>query len=335
MDTHSKQTAFFAALLILMLLLLPVPLFAAPNPTQANNQSNSSPTLMPTSPTARSSVIATGSVDISSYPANAIVWYETPEKKVRAGQTPFKLGLIPGNYLLTMVAKDYPEYSRMVAFTAGMEGSIFVDFTILPRPSVTPFPRPSPIPLTADYECEFAGMRDRVSCRISFFEKTLTGKIPYLPEECRNLGNSSRGKCVSNYAQLRVCSVASSAIARDDCQRRLLKIGNIDAEKLKCDRKKVEGERLACNDDLRVRVHLLVKSRLYDLEENAIRLMRLGASEDLTIDFLSSLEGKIAEFNSAGGLEQRKKVIWDVISLWGEYRRDAKAQLDDLALRKK
>ncbi|MFH1750845.1 MAG: PEGA domain-containing protein [Candidatus Micrarchaeota archaeon] len=279
---------------------------------------------MPPAPT----VIATGILDISSYPAGATVWYDNSLRRVRAGFTPLKIGMKPGVYKITVNATGYPEYSNYYEVRDGSSEFVFVDFPAMPLPTAIILPSPTHMPLTTEWECEYPEHWERIKCRINLPDGRKQEKLPYIPEECRESENSTQSDCISTYNKLNACNAASNFVSREECAHKVLGIGNISGEKLKCNKMKEGNEKLACYQDLRRRTYALIKFRINSLSLQAERLSEMGVDEGNVIGLIGQIEEKIAQFNTAGGLENKKQVLWDVKKIWGDFKRDAVESLD-------
>ncbi|HLC48752.1 MAG TPA: PEGA domain-containing protein [Candidatus Norongarragalinales archaeon] len=282
-------------------------------------------------------VVPTGVLDISSFPAGATVWYENGIRKVRAGTTPLKIGLTPGSYRISATLGGYGDYSKDVKVLEDVTENILINFPSLPLPSPSPTPTPTPRPrISLEYACEYALMHDRVKCRLDLPEAERALKVPYVPEDCRRDDNESARACLATYDLLNPCHKEADAKAKDACARGKLGLGgNMHVEKQKCDALPPGNSKVECDAGLRRKLYALVIFRIDDLGRKAEMLRVMGVNENLTIDFISRIEEGKKEFADAGGLERRKKAIWDVKRIWGDYRRDAVAQLDAIAKTKK
>ncbi len=159
---------------------------------------------------------------------------------------------------------------------------------------------------------DLLSMFDRVKCRLSLSpsERENELKVVYLPEECRAL-QEKRNKCIALYDSLQKCWKFDGE-ARINCVKNEIRSGDIKEEKNKC-------KDDACLSTLKEKVYSLIKFRFYNLEEKAERMLEDGTDINIVSDFVTSIELKKQEFNSAKSFEERKKIILEVRDLWREF----------------
>ncbi|MBI4438545.1 hypothetical protein HY640_01275, partial [Candidatus Woesearchaeota archaeon] len=144
----------------------------------------------------------------------------------------------------------------------------------------------TPGSVKAAYKCsEFSSRKERIRCRIGLEAENEPG---YLPEECRAMIGAARGNCTRNYALVQKCWQFPSDKRRFECARNEFALRNVASERAECE---VLGDnKSACMRQLRGKVDLEVKFRIYNLEEKAEKLKSMGVSEDLVVDLVMKLE---------------------------------------------
>jgi hypothetical protein len=164
-------------------------------------------------------------------------------------------------------------------------------------------------------------MRERIACRINLKQEN---ELNYLPEECRVLTGLERAKCINNYKNTIICFNKESDEERVNCARRAigLQIATIQQAKLDC-----KGNQ-TCLNELKEKVFTLIKFRFYNLEYKAQEIMRkYNISESTVVNFISSIENKKQEFNSASSIEEKKRIVQDVINLWRQFIDQVKSEI--------
>jgi hypothetical protein len=164
-------------------------------------------------------------------------------------------------------------------------------------------------------------MRERIACRIKLKQEN---ELNYLPEECRVLTGLERAKCINNYKTTILCFNKESDAERVNCARRAigLQIATIQQAKLDC-----KGNQ-TCLNELKEKVFTLIKFRFYNLEYKAQEIMRkYNISESIVVNFISSIESKKQEFNNATSIEEKKRIVQDVMNLWRQFIDQVKSEI--------
>ncbi|MBI5224757.1 hypothetical protein HY989_02715 [Candidatus Micrarchaeota archaeon] len=267
-----------------------------------------------------------GIIDVSSIPSGALVYSVQNGVEKYRGTTPIQF-TADGLVTVSIFAKGYLQYSAVMKGTVGKTVNIVAQLE--PIPSIIPTV-PAPTSSSPDYSCELPTLKERVKCRLDLPENSQTAKLAFIPEECRSqIDEKSKTDCIHLYEKLSICNRLDTDANREKCAKNELALGSsIAIEKSNCDALK-ENDRLDCISSLRSKLYSLIKFRFYNLEEHAEKLMEKGANEALVVDFISQLETKKAEFNRASGLSAKKQVIWEVRSIWEEFKKSAKAQIEN------
>ncbi len=177
----------------------------------------------------------------------------------------------------------------------------------------------------AKYKCSsISTTQDRIRCRLSLAEEN---EYDYLPEECRAQVNQSREKCVANYKKAQACWTSLNDTERFSCAKSAFGLaGTVASQKAACDA--LTGtNRSNCILDLRDRVDVVVKFRIYNLEEKAQRLMNKGVSEELVVDFVTLMEKSKQEYNAAKIIAEKKSIVAQVQETWQLFITKAKPQV--------
>jgi hypothetical protein len=164
-------------------------------------------------------------------------------------------------------------------------------------------------------------MKERIACRIKLKEEN---ELNYLPEECRVLTGLERAKCINNYKTTILCFNKESDAERVNCARRAigLQIATIQQAKLDC-----KGNQ-TCLNELKEKVFTLIKFRFYNLEYKAQEIMeKYNIDESIVVNFISSIENKKQEFNSATSIEEKKQIVQDVMNLWRQFIDQVKSEI--------
>ncbi|MFH1257394.1 MAG: PEGA domain-containing protein [Candidatus Micrarchaeota archaeon] len=265
-----------------------------------------------------------GHLDISSIPAGADISYLRDGNGTRAGKTPANIEIDEGYVEIVLKKQGYKEYRKLIYIYGGMTQDVVAELEMMPSPTpIVSLPAPTPV----DYSCNYTSMRDRVKCRLMLTDEEKARGLPPIPEECRIKEGIEFGECVSNYAKLKICLSMGTDSEREMCARGYLGLKEKAADgKADCNRFG-ESERTGCASELRKRTHALIVFRLNVLGEKAEKLVKFGVNMDRAGEFIYNLELKKLEFGQARNLERRKQVIWEVKKLWGDFKRDAVAQL--------
>ena len=330
-------------LILLALILLSTLALAAYGPSSA---SSPSPTTQTPSPSAISTIASApapssgvsssspppipspigGTIDVSSIPSGAIVYSVQDGKENYRGITPIQFNA-DGIVTINVFSEGYLQYSAIMKGTYGKTVNIVAQLDRIPTviPTI-----PAPTSSSADYSCELSTLRARVKCRLELPENDKTAKLAFIPEECRVLADEkSKSDCIHLYEKLSVCNQLKTDDLREICAKKELIIGNsIATDRANCESLK-GNDRLDCITALRGKLYSLIKFRFYNLEEHAEKLMELGAEKTMVVEFISLLETKKSEFNRASGLSAKKQVIWEVRTIWEEFKKNAKIQIEN------
>lgn len=181
----------------------------------------------------------------------------------------------------------------------------------------------------------YLDINDRVKCRISVREEQAGEWENFFPEECKAWKPETQPKCLEFYTSVRECWKFENGVARINCVKKQVKLGEILAEKANCNALKAEDKsanddrndsdnkkistKEQCNKDLKYKINAVVKFRLYNLEEEAERWLEEGkiAKDDL-VDFVVFLEKSKLEYNKAQNKEEKKALILKARKAWIE-----------------
>ena len=174
-------------------------------------------------------------------------------------------------------------------------------------------------------------VRQRVNCRLdlSNYEQEKELELKYLPEECNAIKNNQlkRDQCIVRYKSFQKCWRFKDGPERFNCVREGLRLGqNLSEGIKKCD-DKLGTDRASCIKDVRELFFSEIKFRFYNLEERAENLLKRGVDKELVVDFVTGIEIKKQEFNSADNNAERKQIIKDVQKKWKEFLEKAKQQI--------
>ncbi|MBI2673396.1 hypothetical protein HYX19_03990 [Candidatus Woesearchaeota archaeon] len=174
-------------------------------------------------------------------------------------------------------------------------------------------------------------VRDRVKCRLELSqgEQFKELDIKYLPEECGAIkGNAlKREQCIVRYKSFQKCWRFKDGPERFKCVREGLGLGQNLSEEIKKCNDKLGTERASCIKDVRELVFTEIKFRFYNLEERAESMLEKGADKELVADFITGIEIKKQEFNSAENNAERKQIVNDIQKKWKEFLEKAKSQI--------
>ena len=167
-------------------------------------------------------------------------------------------------------------------------------------------------------------LNDRVSCRIDLVKK---GKeTEFDPEECRTANNKE--KCRKDYVAANSCWSVKSDRDRSNCFRNHLKFQTIQLERREC-LKLEPRQKDECFQELHDKVFSLIKFRFYNLEQKAEYFMQEGADQNTVSEFVTNIERKKQEFNSAKTIQEKKEIIKQVKDLWNKFINEIKPQLKE------
>ncbi len=181
---------------------------------------------------------------------------------------------------------------------------------------------PSP---TASQRCDHLQCGDlstldaRVRCRVNLAPAGIDRELElqYLPEECRAERNGpARAACIARYRAIVPCYKPPVGEQRFACGRQALGLGSTVPELVRACQTKPDAERLACLQDLRDKVHAMVKFRFYDLEERAEDLFDKGVGSDRIGEFVSFMESEKLKFNQAKTKDERIAIVVAVRERW-------------------
>ncbi|MBI2548146.1 hypothetical protein HYW21_02240 [Candidatus Woesearchaeota archaeon] len=163
----------------------------------------------------------------------------------------------------------------------------------------------------------YLSITDRVKCRLNLREEEEDEYENFFPEYCRSV-DEDEGDCVATYRAIGKCWSFPNGPPRVSCVKQQLHLGDIATEKAACDRFSGDEQR-SCMDDVTEKVYDLVEFRLYNLEEEAERLLDENKlSEDAVISFVVDIEASKVAFHEAKTFEEKKAVIKDTQQSWRE-----------------
>lgn len=163
----------------------------------------------------------------------------------------------------------------------------------------------------------YLSINDRVKCRLNLREDEEDEYENFFPEYCRAV-DEDQESCVATYRAIGTCWQFQNGPSRVSCVKQQLNLGDIATEKAACDLFTGEEQR-TCVDALTEKVYDLVEFRLYNLEEEAERLLdKNRLSQDAVVTFIVGIEGSKVAFHEAKTLQEKKAVIKDAQHAWRE-----------------
>lgn len=170
----------------------------------------------------------------------------------------------------------------------------------------------------------YLDIADRVKCRLRLREDQAAEYENFFPEECK--ARNDQEACLQVYRAVQECWDFPNGPSRIACVKRQLKLGEILTEQANCNALDA-GKRENCNQELRDKVHGLIKFRLYNLEEEAEELMEEGRlSEEEVSAFVVKMEESKLAFNKAADKEERRAVILQARKAWIELMKKVKVE---------
>ena len=150
--------------------------------------------------------------------------------------------------------------------------------------------------------------------------------LRHMPEECRELTGTEHAACIARYRVIYNCLEKENDRAREACMKSEVVLNRvIDARNI-C--RALEGEeRRECLSELREKVYNLLRFRFQNLIAKAEKLQEKGASEELVVGFIDSMEQKAQEFKDADTIAEKKQVVREAVQLWREFVREAVKQI--------
>ncbi len=157
----------------------------------------------------------------------------------------------------------------------------------------------------------YLDIKDRVNCRLSLREEQRSEYENFFPEECRSWKDQEA--CVKLYRSVQNCWKLENSIARISCLQGKVGLTSVASAKATC-----QGE-TTCLADLQRNAYILIKLRLYNLEEQAEELLEEGTlSKEEVADFVVKMEESKLAFNQAQSKLERKLVILKARQYWLE-----------------
>jgi len=163
-------------------------------------------------------------------------------------------------------------------------------------------------------------LEDRVNCRLQLREDEKEEYENFFPEECKARNDSET--CLAVYLTVQECWAFPNGPSRIGCVRKALNISDIASDAAMC---RASGKQ-ACSEELRGRVYPLIKFRLYNLEEEAEKMMKDGLLErEGVAGFIVRMEQAKLAFNSASSTKERRDVILGAREDWKDLLAGRKA----------
>ena len=177
---------------------------------------------------------------------------------------------------------------------------------------------------------DLASLRERIACRLKLEPVGIAreNEIRYLPELCRAAsGEQEKTSCIALYRSFAPCWVTPPGAERTACAKSVLGlVTDIKESAIGC-KDQDEPARSECLGALRVKVYDLVLFRIYDLEERAEELSKLGVPFEAIVDLSVAVEERKAVFKKAGTKEERKNAVLEVRAAWQKFLSAAKPYL--------
>jgi hypothetical protein len=173
------------------------------------------------------------------------------------------------------------------------------------------------------FYCTDKTLKERVSCIMDLPDSDVLN-VKFVPEECRVMDEAGKKKCIETYRVLQSCRIGFEGDdeERENCIKPKLGLGeNIWDDARDCN----FGE--ACLEDLRQKVYILTKFRIYNLEYKVQEMVDEGLSREKAVDFIAYIEEAKARFNSAQTIAGKKAVVSEVKERWDVFVGDAMAEL--------
>jgi hypothetical protein len=177
-------------------------------------------------------------------------------------------------------------------------------------------------PAETFYCTEGATLKERVGCIMDLPDDDVLN-VRFVPEECRVLGEAGE-KCIETYRTLQTCRIGfeGNDSDREACIKPKLGLG----ENIWDDARACQGGQ-ACLEQLREKVFILAKFRMYNLEYKVKEMMGAGLSRPKAVDFIAYIEEAKARFNSASSIEAKKALIIEVQEEWYGFVGQARAEM--------
>ncbi len=171
----------------------------------------------------------------------------------------------------------------------------------------------------------YLDIEDRVKCRLSLREEEKNEYENFFPEECKaRTDPGEQESCLKVYQAVQECWDFPNGPSRISCVKKQLILGDIFTEKANCNALDA-GKRENCNKELREKAYALIKFRLYNLEEEAEKLMEAGKlTEEEVAAFVVQMEKSKLSFNAAKAKEERRQIILQARKYWIELVRKVK-----------
>ncbi len=145
--------------------------------------------------------------------------------------------------------------------------------------------------------------------------------LRHVPEECRDDDESEQKECFELYDKVQPCRNLSTNDDKFSCVRQKIgKTGNITSESRGC---QASQNPTACMAVAKENAHYMAKFRIYNLENEAEKLVSRGVSEETVADFIVELEQRKAEFNSATTKEGKQEALKGAQADWQEFKKKA------------
>lgn len=264
-------------------------------------------------------------IDISSVPPGADIFYEINGRVERPGITPRVIRVQAGDIDVLLAEKGYLNYTKSFRLKEGDNASIVAILELVPSP--TPV-NTSPTYVPIDYACNKKTLPSRIECILGLPDNEYAAKIYHEPEECRLLKvNKSKMECQEKYRKFAICDKERLIFDMEKCAQKILGMESVEIEYAKCEKKKVN--KTECFESLRLKTYELIKYRIGTLEAQAIRLKNRGVLLSTIVETVVGLEEQRLLFDKAPNLEKRKQVIWEIQRIWGEFRKDSIVQVKD------
>ncbi len=165
----------------------------------------------------------------------------------------------------------------------------------------------------------YLDISDRVRCRLRLSYKEREEYNNSFPEECKV--RSDAQACLETYEAVQECWDFPNGEARINCAKRVLKLGDILTEKANCNALDA-GKRENCNLELKKKGYDLIKFRLYNLEQEAEKLINEGKLNETEVtNFVVKMEQSKVAFNLAQTKEEKRQILLQARQSWIELMR--------------
>lgn len=149
---------------------------------------------------------------------------------------------------------------------------------------------------------ELPSTLERVQCRLALVVDE--PELYYVPEECRDLPDDKQQTCFKWYDEFQKCRPFPLGQSRDSCAKQKIGLGEVSVEKTAC------AGNSTCLSELKRKVLLFAKFKLYDLQDKAERWLRnRNASYAEVVRFIALVDQRKLEYAAAASIPEKVEVL--------------------------